>query len=242
MKALIDGDILVYSCGFASDANAKEQGIEYEPVEFCLNGVKETIRSLCEATEAEDYQIFLTGRTNFRFEVDPDYKANRKDAPKPYHYKAIREYMEKYHPCSVSEGEEADDELGRTQATSPHASTVIISKDKDLNMIAGWHYNWSPKNRENGMYYTKAIDGLRLFYKQLITGDSTDNISGSFRLFGKKATKALLAPLDTLTDERDMYLYVLNNVYGGDAKLMNKQASLLWIRTDETWEEHLTTI
>ena len=242
MKALIDGDILVYSCGFASDAAAKEQGIEAEPVEFCLNGVKETIRSLCEATEATEYIVFLTGKDNFRYKVSPDYKANRKDAAKPYHYDSIRKYIEQHHPCSVSKGEEADDELGRAQVLAEPASSVIISKDKDLDMVAGWHYNWSPKNKEKGMYYTSSIDGLRIFYKQLITGDATDNISGVYRLFGRKATKGLLEPLDIMRNERDMFQYVLDEAYKGDIDLMDKQAKLLWIRTNETWEEHFSRL
>lgn len=242
MKALLDGDIIVYSAGFASDAAAKEQGIEAEPVEFCLNGVKETIRSLCEATEADDYIVFLTGKDNFRYAVDSSYKANRKDAPKPFHYDSIRRYLQDHHPCSVSVGEEADDELGRYQVNAEPASTVIISKDKDLDMIRGWHYNWSPKNKEKGMYFTSEIDGLRLFYKQLITGDATDNISGVFRLFGRKATKGLLEPLDAMTTERGMFLYVLEEAYRNDIDLFDRQAKLLWIRTNETWEEHFSRL
>ena len=242
MKALIDGDILVYSCGFASVAAAKEQGIEAEPVEFCLNGVKETIRSLCEATEATEYVVFLTGKDNFRYKVSPDYKANRKDAAKPYHYDSIRKYIEQHHPCSVSMGEEADDELGRAQTLAEPATTVIISKDKDLDMIEGWHYNWSKNNKDKGMYFTKRIDALRLFYKQLITGDATDNIKGVYKLFGRKATKGLLSPLDDITTEREMIRYVLNEAYNGDIELLDKQAKLLWIRTNETWEEHFTNM
>ena len=242
MKALIDGDILCYSCGFASDAAAKEQGIEAEPVENCLHGLKETIRSLCEAVEADEYKLFLTGKGNFRYAVDPEYKANRKDAARPYHYDALRQYMQKHHPCSVSDGEEADDELGREQVLAPPCSTVIISKDKDLDMIEGWHYNWSKNNKDKGMYFTKRIDALRLFYKQLITGDATDNIKGVYKLFGKKATKGLLEPLDSMTVERDMLKYVLHEVYGGDIDLLDKQAKLLWIRTNETWEEHFSSM
>ena len=238
MKALIDADILVYSCGFASDANAKELGIEAEPVEHCLQGVKQTIQSLCEATDATEYVLYLSGRTNFRLQVDPTYKANRKDAPKPFHYNAIREYMEKNHPHDISVDEEADDVLGRVQSGAEPSTTVIISKDKDLNMIRGWHYNWSKKNKEQGMYFTTVPDGIKLFYKQVIQGDSTDNISGVYRLFGKKATKGLLEPIDSMITEQEMYNYVLEVAYEGQRALMHKQAELIWIRTTETWQQH----
>lgn len=239
MKALLDGDIILYGCGFASDANAKAQGLESEPVEFCLNGVKETIKSLCDAVEADDYIVYLTGKNNFRYEVFPEYKANRKDAARPTHYQAMRDYLVKHHPTEISDGEEADDLLGKAQANSPVASTVIISKDKDLDMIAGWHYNWSKNNKEKGMYYVAPIDGLRMFYKQLITGDATDNIPGIYKMFKRKATKQLLAPLDDMRIERDMFSYVLDDVYDGAFVPFDRNAQLLWIRTKETWEEHL---
>jgi hypothetical protein len=81
-----------------------------------------------------------------------------------------------------------------------------------------------------------------MFYKQLITGDATDNIPGVYKLFKRKATKALLEPLDIMRNERDMLVYVLNDVYNGDIELLDKQAKLLWIRTTETWEEHFSNM
>ena len=75
---------------------------------------------------------------------------------------------------------EADDLLGIAQSASLKASTmdnpgtIICSIDKDLDQIPGWHYNFVDEKR----YWIGEYDGLHNFYKQLICGDTTDNIVG----------------------------------------------------------------
>jgi hypothetical protein len=241
MKALIDADILVYSVGFASDASAKAAGIPHEPVSYALNGVKETIEKLCNEVEATSRELYITGRENFRFDVYPEYKANRKDAAKPTHYQAIRDYLIKYHGAVVSNGCEADDLLGEAQVKQGAGSSVIITKDKDLNMIEGWKYNWSPTQRDNGMYYVKRLDGLRCFWKQMLQGDATDNIPGLYKMFKIKCTKDLLEGLEECKTEREMCGYVYG-LYEFNDKLFHRNAQLLWIRNGQTWKQHFITI
>ena len=121
--ALIDGDVLVYSCGFASDIRtytcpdgasfqykkeakehckeldldieAIETKVEAEPVENCLHSVKLMLKNIKEVCGTSKHKLYLTGRGNFRHDLPSPhiYKGNRKDAPKPIHYHAIRDYM-----------------------------------------------------------------------------------------------------------------------------------------------------
>ena len=92
--AIIDGDVVVYSCGFASDAAAKREGIEHEPLAYCLNGVKKMIESIVASAGCDAHIIVLSGSTNHRLEVYPEYKANRDPSHKPYWYNEIKEYLE----------------------------------------------------------------------------------------------------------------------------------------------------
>ena len=144
MLCLIDGDIIVYNVGFASDKKlyhveglsfqykkeAKEfcdtAGIPYEsitstvteePIEFTLHSVKKLIESILEETKATDCRIFLSGDGNFREEVAKTkvYKGNRDDLHKPLHYKEIREYLINVWQAEVVEGMEADDMMGIVQ-------------------------------------------------------------------------------------------------------------------------------
>ena len=95
--ALIDGDVLVYSSGFASDAAAKaevmqrhgikekeeweeyvaEHGTPYEPLNYTLHGLRMQIESITNAAEADDAVVYLSHPVNFRESFFPDYKTNR---------------------------------------------------------------------------------------------------------------------------------------------------------------------
>jgi 5'-3' exonuclease len=253
---LIDGDLLVYSCGFASDAGAKKEGEEHEPIEYCLGGVKKTIErmeteiwtrlvdhsptSFSKETECNRH-IYLTGNNNFRHEIAPDYKANRDGAHKPHWYKEIKEYLKDVHGAQTTDGFEADDAMGFNSTEAPsNTLPVICTKDKDLDMIPGWHYNWSKKRVEadETLYFIDEEEGLKLFYLQCLTGDSVDNIPGLFKVTGKKAMKKVKQPLMYMDDEVDMYNHVLKQ-YGEEHKEeLHTIAKCLWISRygREVWE------
>lgn len=233
--ALIDGDCLVYACGFASDANARANGEPYEDLNFCLHGVKETISSILKNSECDDSVIFLSHPINSRMEVFPEYKANRDPAHKPHWYKEIKEYLlDKQFAILSNEGDEADDALGIAQMSND--DTVICTLDKDLDQVPGWHYNFSKNRKADGLYHISLTEGDRFFYKQLLTGDATDNIPGMFRKLGVKATKKYTSPIDSMSDVREMYEHVVS-CYKADEEFVKMVAKLLWIkRTENEWE------
>ena len=143
MKALIDGDVIVYVCGFASDktmytcpdghqeqyksnanAHCDAKGLDKtaitkavtpEPVEHCLHSVKLFLKDIIKSVDGTSHKIFLTGKGNFRDELYGDYKANRDRSVKPLHYDAIREYLINVWHADEVVGVEADDALGWAQ-------------------------------------------------------------------------------------------------------------------------------
>jgi 5'-3' exonuclease len=237
--AAIDGDILCYECGFASDAAAKANGMSREPLGFCLAGVRKKIDAILRNTEAEDYVVFLTGKPAsgglpYREIIFPEYKKNRDETHKPQWYKEIKNYLITRHPSFVcTDGLEADDWLGiySTKHSTKDSPVVIASKDKDLDMIAGLHYNWSKSKEHLGVYDVSPIDGLRWFYKQMLTGDATDNIPGIYKLFKRKATKKVLDRLEELDTLDELTDYVLEQ-YDNQLDVFLKNGELLWIRRD----------
>ena len=231
--ALIDGDVLIYQGGFASDANAKRAGYEHEPLEYCLQTVKQKLTGIMDHSESDEYTVYLSHPVNFRESIFPEYKANRDTTHKPYWYSEIQEYLLERGAIYSEEGDEADDALGRAQmlALSQDRETIICSIDKDLDMIPGLHYNWSPKRHENGVYEMEDPEALRCFYTQMITGDTTDNIPGLFKKRGLKATAQWKQPIEGFTNSRDMYKYILE-VYEGDKEFVEMIGKLLWIKRD----------
>jgi len=180
LLALLDGDIILYRTGFAS-MDVSER--------IAKARMSETIGTIMDTVGASSYRMYLSdSKGNFRLSLFPRYKANRPDN-KPVHHEALSNYITNEWGAMIAWGEEADDALGIDQSGD---TTVICSIDKDLKQIPGRHYNWV-----TGEFKTiSESEGLYLFYKQLLTGDSTDNITVKEGLScpgigGQKAYQAL---------------------------------------------------
>ena len=218
---LVDGDSLVYRCGFAAEKTfylvaeqagenteytackdykeAKGRAVdlsciwtrkEIEPIENCLHTVKSALRGITEATGSTELIVVLSGKSNFREDIYPEYKANRINVPKPKYYREIRDYLVQHWKAVVTKDNlEADDLLGiyAMQLRSDGRDLVIVTQDKDLDQIPGRHYDWTTAAFED----ISPEQGIRNFYTQLLTGDSTDNIKGCPGIGPAKAKAAL---------------------------------------------------
>src|SRR6056297_1089731 len=107
MKLLIDGDILVYRCGFAAQRGRGDE-VEAEPVSHALHNVREVVEAIQQALGSDDLTVYLSGSTNFRFDIATErpYKGNRFDAPKPVHYGAITQFLKDTYDHVVSDNQE----------------------------------------------------------------------------------------------------------------------------------------
>lgn len=111
------------------------------------------------------------------------------------------------------------------------ANVVTCSRDKDLNMVPGWHYSWGcGKQKEKTLWWQDELSGLKSFYKQILTGDSVDNIPG---LHGVGKSSSHLRSIDTCISELEMYLYCLTEYrkrFGSYAEqFLFENARLLWM-------------
>lgn len=237
MKALIDGDIVAYRCS-ASCMPTKAKPVE-EPLEEALTRVDFLMARILEETSADEHLVAIGGDGNYRNSIYPAYKANRVGKPRPTHLATCKNYIQEKWNTQVTVGIEADDLLGIEQADD----TVICSIDKDLLQIPGKHYNFVKQQH----YYVDELSGLRSFYKQIITGDASDNVpgfDGALRTTTPQFVQTLLEPLDLCFDEDEMYRYV-RDLYGDtwswsedwETKL-HTNAKLLFIQRKERkmWE------
>jgi hypothetical protein len=213
MKALIDGDILVYRIGFAS---------EDETESIAMARCSEFIEDLILFNGFGEYQGYLTGKKNFRNEiaVTAPYKGNRKSA-KPKHYQLLRDYMESAWSFTMIEDQEADDAIGIAAYEMEVGEYCICSIDKDLDMLRGDHYNFVKDER----YFITEEEGIKNFYKQLLMGDRVDNIIGIKGIGTVKAERLL----KECKNENEMYLAILE-AYDGNAERVLENGRLLWIR------------
>jgi DNA polymerase-1 len=218
-----------------------EPEIMVEPEEAAVYNVRSILRSICEDLQIDpetELRVYLSGETNFRNGVATikPYKGNRDKSRKPVHAPALKDYVRRAYNCKTSDGQEADDDMAIAHfdmfCKDPD-STVISTIDKDLNMIPGLHYNFVTKES----YYVQPFEGLLNFYRQCLTGDTTDNIPGIRGVGPVKAGKLIPDDADpgaALHAVRGAY----REAYGDDAeKVLLEVGRLLWIRRnhDEWW-------
>ncbi|MTD92891.1 hypothetical protein GIW81_00925 [Hyphomicrobium sp. xq] len=177
---LIDGDILVYRWAYGA-----EKAIDWDDGIWTLHAdaneacamLDDNIAKLMKMLGAKNVVVALTGKRNFRKELWPGYKANRTKQRKPLCMPAVREHIAANYACLVCDGIEADDLLG-IAGTKPgdRAERIIVTEDKDLLQIPGFHYR--PSQPHGGVFAVTREEGEKLHLAQSIAGDPTDNYPG----------------------------------------------------------------
>ena len=219
MKALIDGDIVAYRCGAVC---------ENADLPLALWQTDELIRRILEDIDADDWKVFISGEENFRYEIYPQYKANRIDKPKPKHLEDIRSYLVTEWDASIVNGYEADDAM----AMEHNDDSIICSIDKDLLQLPGLHYNFVKCN----VTEVSEHEGLYNFYYQLLVGDPTDNIKGCPGIGKVKAPKILsgcISEVDFYKAVEAAYQVAYKDVPDQWWPNLNLNAQLLYIRRSE---------
>lgn len=186
---------------------------EAEPLENALALAKRQLVRVMEKLDKDGYkydrlELFLTGKGNFRDQVATirPYKGNRVAMEKPVHYQALRRYLRERWGAIVIDGWEADDEVAMQAARHGYdpQEVMIVSQDKDLRTVQGLLFNY----RRNTYELLTEKQALVNFYRQILTGDATDNIVGCYRTGEAAATRLIQ---ESMT-EREMYDAVLGEV------------------------------
>jgi DNA polymerase-1 len=192
MLALIDGDIVAYRVGWTTEND------DFPIARFRAD---EMLDGILLDTGATEFTVWLSDRAenNFRYKIYPEYKANRKDLPRPRHLEALKEYLITRWGARIALGMEADDALGIEQCRTRYddkgyeilnCTTTICSIDKDLQQIPGNHYNFVKKEHS----FVTPEEAIQNFYKQILTGDTADNIKGAKGIGPVRAGK-IIGPL-----------------------------------------------
>ena len=235
--ALIDGDLIAYRAGFGGQKKLPDGTIEPVPDAVMKSRVDSFIVDLLmfDLPDCTDYEGYLSldSESNFRnaIAVTAPYKGNRK-AAKPHHYDLIRDRLLTYWEFHGIIGQEADDSLAQEQ-TEQGDKTVIVSIDKDMLQVPGWHYNFVNRTMQKLTFF----EGFRNFCVQMLMGDKVDNIIGLHRVGIKTAQKIVndTSPWEAALLETVALEYKKH----GDTELKHfkENAKLLWLRRRKDYGE-----
>ena len=204
---LLDADSLLFSvCHYHLD---KEQDFN-----LMYDDYHTQLRSIVNSIEDEEFNVeqivhfFSTCTNNFRKEIYPEYKANRERTPLTelvYLFKGwvIDELRNDGEIVSTDPDKyEADDLIGQAVEVMEEHYPIVCSIDKDLRQIPACHFNYYKEKKGvdefgdvvrgfKGFSYTTPQEGRELLLKQLLEGDTSDNIKGVVGIGKKRAEKAL---------------------------------------------------
>ncbi len=199
--------------------------MDYE--RWALANVKTVIADVLDLFDKDSAKLYLTGSGNYRDYMASiqQYKGNRDPSHKPKYYREIKQYLVEVWHAEVIHGREADDALGVAQYQAEPDTTVIVTIDKDLDNIPGWHYNW----RKKELYYIEPERADYLFWMQVLQGDKTDNIQGIPNIGPKKAEK-ILADTDMSWQSMAEAAQAAYEKAGLGWEHLYENATLLWIQ------------
>ncbi|MDD5284511.1 MAG: DNA polymerase I [Desulfuromonadaceae bacterium] len=209
---LVDGSSYIYRAYFAIRHLSSPSG---HPTNAIYGFIQMLLKLLKDYNPEHLAVVFDAGRTTFRTEMYPEYKANRAAMPDDLRVQMepIREVVRAFNiPTLELQGYEADDIIGALAGrfAGQDGKVVVVTGDKDLMQIVTDRITLldTMKGKESGI--ADVIErfgvGPELVIDILgLAGDSSDNIPGVPGIGEKTATKLILefGSLDLLLARAD---------------------------------------
>lgn len=177
-EVILDGDIIAYRAAFWAD----QEGIDYLPERIS--------KDIANWTPPNMEQVYIAmscpREKNYRRSFWPAYKKHREDFKAP---DSMKYALECIYDLGLTvrcvDRLEADDLIGMLVS---EGRCIGVTVDKDLRQIPGWH--WNP-DKEPEPVLVDQDSANYYFYQQWMTGDTTDNIWGLWKVGPAKAKKIL---------------------------------------------------
>lgn len=182
MIAFIDGDVLCYQAAWG-----------VENLEEAIERLDQILQGVVESTFSEDYLIALGGESNFREKFFDGYKKSparlKARKTKPEWFNQLKVWLENNENSVIAYDFEADDllRMWSVEATRFNIDYIVCSIDKDLDCIPGKHF----KPGKDEFYKVTEEEADVHYWKQILMGDSVDNIPGLPRIGEVKALRIL---------------------------------------------------
>jgi len=197
MIALIDADSISYK--YASiyqdtciwDKSDKDNIVATVSTDWetAVSELEGFIQGIIDTTDTTEAVLILSPKRTFRYDVDENYKSNRKPPEVPLQLLTpLRDHMLNEMGALCFDDVEADDVCVSRVYQEP-GKYVLCHIDKDLNQAPGPHYNYNTRE----FCDIDQVSADYWFYEQALTGDSVDGIKGCPKIGKVRATKLLTA-------------------------------------------------
>lgn len=210
---LIDADIVAYKASIVNEQSFDfgDTGVgEHLDYDGCISNVEQLINGYADTLKANKILICLSDpKVNFRKQLNPTYKHNRKSVVPPQLLSWIKEYLAHEYLSFQRPRLEADDVMGILATSGDRfikGDRIIVSEDKDMRTIPALVYN--PNHPELGVLDISDLDAKRFHMWQTVVGDPTDGYPGCPGV-GKGGRFVEYAPDILFADQDELWDIVL---------------------------------
>ena len=194
--AVIDADIILYkACRVAEEEVnwGNDQWILWSDLQKVKIIIDDQVSLIVEEMKADRSILCFSDKNNYRKEINPEYKSNRRGGRKPLCFTGALEYCKDKYTFKQITNLEADDVIGIIATTDSLTNDYVLgSVAKDLLTIPGLH--WNLKTKE--LYTLSEKEADFNFFAQTLTGDTVDNYKGCPSV-GKVTAEKLLRSATT---------------------------------------------
>ncbi len=194
---LIDGDIDAYQIASTCETRIDwGDGIESKSAdsEDAKAQIDLRYKRLKKMLGADRMIVCLSDSQNFRKEILPTYKSNRKNVIKPALLAELRKYLHEAYEVFQRPFLEADDVMGILGTMGDNdlikGERIIVSIDKDMKNVPGLLFNPGHPDRGTVEISVEQADYEHLM--QTLTGDPTDGYGGCPGVGKAKAKQVLM--------------------------------------------------
>jgi len=176
----VDGDSIAYAAGYTEHPAQMEMAVDSYIAD---------IRSATQCDKMVGFVENPDGKCNFRkwVAMTKPYKGNRAGKEKPPFMVDAKRYMKQRHGFQFVSHCESEDAASISANAHGLEHSIIAAIDKDVHQVGGRFYDY--RKKEWLVFTEEQAD--RLLYKQILTGDSVDNIPGIPKCGPVKAEKCL---------------------------------------------------
>lgn len=159
------------------------------------------------------YELYITNcKNSIRKNISPEYKAKR---IKNIWVNELRKRLISDDTVIFDDEYEADDLIAdrAKELNAQGKEYIIVSIDKDLKQIPGWHFDYYPMKIQNddgtistqmkGIIHVTPFESWKMLAYQVIAGDHGDGVKGIPKM-GEKKTNAVLQNCKTYKDFQNM--------------------------------------
>ena len=239
---LVDAYSQIFRAFYAIQSLTNSKG---EPINALHGFIKIMLKLEREYPSKYGAVVFDCGRVNFRMELNPEYKANRKPTPEELKIQVpfIREFLECRGWPILEECEYEADDLISALAQNSDKEVFFLSTDKDLSQIVNSRITqlvpdakstFTERNSEKVIEKFGIPSDLVIDYLALL-GDTADNIPGVPGVGCKTAEKWLQsygALLPLLDNPQKISDAKIREKITSNSELIRKNIALIKLRAD----------